>query len=437
MLIKGATVTSFEADAPGRRADILLHGSSIAAIAPSIDYAGATLIDARRMLAVPGFVDAHRHLWETSLRGTLPAATLADYLATVNGRWAPLFEPEDAYVGTLLGALGAIDAGVTTVFNWSHIASSPAHVEAVIQAMGDAQIRGVYGHGKGARPESRWPDDLREIHRRHFNSPDLLSLALATASPEFVGRDVARAHLRLARAEGAIVSMHAGLEGLGRRGEIGALAREGLLGPDVNLVHCNTLSPDEWKAVQDSGASATITPTAELLMGHGRPPISAARAAGVLPSIGVDVETSAPSDLWTQMRALYALQRGDALARIAAGDTTDSPMKPREMLRMGTVAGAAACRLGARVGALKVGREADILLLRTDDVATFPAAGDDDVLTVMGPRNVDTVFVAGKLLKRGGRLIDVDLARLRERAARSRERILNSGPASAVHSRGK
>ena len=429
ILLRGGEVLSLTTRAsPRPHADVLIEGDRIVAVEHGIGASDADVVDARRMIVMPGLVDAHRHLWETTLRAALPIGTLETYQTTINSTWAPRYEPEDAYLGTLLGALGALETGVTTVLNWSHISSSPAHVEAVIAAMREAGIRGVYAHGRGARPGSLWPRDLPTIHDRWFSSSDgLLTLGLATTSPEFAPLPTVREHLDLARRAGALISMHAGLRGIGRPGAIAELGRVGLLGPDVNLVHCNALSDEEWSIIAASGTSVTITPTVEQQMGFGISPIDVTRRHNIPFSLGVDVETSAPADLWTQVRSAYAQQHATTVVSQAGGEPGIMPMTPREALQAGTINGARACRLDARVGTIEVGKQADLVLLRKDRVETIGADGEAGALLAAHGGSVDSVLVAGRFRKRDGELLQPGLERLRERVAASRERLLSRG----------
>ena len=73
----------------------------------------------------------------------------------------------------------------------------------------------------------------------------------------------------------------------------------------------------------------------------------------------------------------------------------------------------------AKVGTLTPGKEADIVMLRTDLPNTLPfnnAYGA--IVTAMDTSNVDTVMIAGKVVKRAGKLVGVDLDRVRTRGGR-------------------
>jgi 5-methylthioadenosine/S-adenosylhomocysteine deaminase len=154
--------------------------------------------------------------------------------------------------------------------------------------------------------------------------------------------------------------------------------------------------------------------------------VQKALAHGIRPSLSVDVETSVPSDLFTQMRTILALQRNAIWTRGLAGEK-DLPvlLKTRDVLEFATVEGARANALERKVGSLTPGKEADIVVLRTDRLNVMPwnnAVGA--VVTSMGTGNVDTVLIAGKVMKRNGQMIGADYKRLARLADEARERVL-------------
>src|SRR5690606_7422496 len=137
ILIKGGTVlTLARAVGDFASADVLIENDRIVEVRPNLAADGAEVIDATGMIVMPGFVDTHRHIWEGLLRniGTdVPLEGRTSYITFVLHKLAPAFRPEDAYVGDLVSALGAIDAGITTLLDWSHIQGSPAHTDAAVQ----------------------------------------------------------------------------------------------------------------------------------------------------------------------------------------------------------------------------------------------------------------------------------------------------------------
>src|SRR5439155_19109104 len=174
-----------------------------------------------------------------------------------------------------------------------------------------------------------------------------------------------------------------------------------------------------------SGGTISIAGYVETLMGHGNPPIQKALDFGVRPSLSVDVETSVPNDMFTQMRTTLSLQKNEVWARRLAGDKNPPRfLTAREVLEFATVEGARANGLDRKIGTLTPGKDADIILLRTDRLNVMPmnnAVGA--VVTSMGPQNVDTVLIAGKIRKRNGQLIGIDFDRLARLGDEARDRV--------------
>jgi cytosine/adenosine deaminase-related metal-dependent hydrolase len=412
-------------------ADVRVVDGRIAEVGPNLQVGDAHVIDARSHIVMPGFVEAHRHLWEGVIRNELPTEDLNGYFMRVNKGFAGVYTPEDAYLGSLVSALGALDSGITTVFDWAHIQTTPDHTRAAIEALTESGLRTVFGFGMpGAEDRGhQWPQDLFRLRKDSaFADGGLLTLALATLSPEHVPYDMAKAHFALAREAGVIVSVHSGLQGMGTPDQIERFGREGLLGPDVNLVHCNTLSKAEWQIIGETGTSVSITPSSEMQMGQGVPPIQQALDAGVVAGLGADVETSVPGDMWTQMRVLYALQRSNIFeARFAGQQDVPELMTPLQMLQCATLGGAACCGLLDRVGSLTPGKQADIVLLRTDMLNIMPVNDmTSAILLNADARNIDTVLVAGRIVKQHGRMLGVDMPQLVRRLHASRDQVFKA-----------
>ena len=324
---------------------------------------------------------------------------------------------------------------MTTVLDWAQIQNSPEHTDASIMALRDSGIRGVFAFGTPTAMDQghRYPDDIVRLARDEFNSDDqLLTLALATDSPEHGPDEEIKYKWRKAREAGARITVHAGIEGFGAPDQIERFAREGMLGPDVTLVHCSTLSDTEWRLIADTGTTVSIAAQIELLMGHGSAPLQKALDVGLTPSLSVDVETSAPGDFFSHMRASMMEQRRDIFRRRHGGqEHVPALIGVRDVMRMATVAGAHANGLTAKVGSLEVGKKADIVLLRADSVNVFPVNDlVGAVVSGMDVSNVDTVFVAGKMVKQAGQLVGVDLPALYDQVQGARDRVFaNAGVA--------
>jgi 5-methylthioadenosine/S-adenosylhomocysteine deaminase len=419
--------------------DILVEGNRIAAVEPELSVE-AEEIDATGSIAIPGFVDTHRHTWETNARGLLPDCTLPEYVRFVKDNLGVRFRPEDVYLGNLMGALDALDAGITTMVDWSHISNSPDHADAAVQGLRDAGIRAMYAHG--TPPGNDWwrgsnlphPEDARRLRSQYFSTDDqLLTFALALRGPNSVTIETARADWMLARELGARITVHAGGRTTGKVSrEIDDLHAAGLLGDDTTYVHCNTCTGAQLDLIAATGGSVSVAPYVEMLMGHGYPPTGRLLEHGIRPTLSADVVTSAPGDMFSQMRTAYVAERVRG-----ASDDIDVPFEPeighRDVLSFATVDGAHACGLESRVGSLRPGKQADIVLLRTDRLNTAPVNSATAVIVVHADRsNVDLVMVAGRVVKREGVLTDWDVPALISRGEASRAYVLDAAAQDAA-----
>jgi len=426
-LIRGGTVLSLDPHIGDlTRGDVLVEGDRIVAVGPALPNGEVEVIDATDMIVMPGFVDSHRHIWEGLLRniGTdVPLEGRTSYISFVLHKLAPAFRPEDAYVGNLVSALGAIDAGITTLLDWSHIQGSPAHTDAVIQALNDSGLRAVFAYGFPwwGKWEERQPSWFVRAATEHFSTKDQkLTLALAAPGPEFTDFEVTRDHWKLARETDARITTHVGVGSYGQDGKVQEFGEGGLLGPDTTYIHCTTLNDTEIQMIVDTGGTVSLASPVEMMMGHGMPPIQKFLDRGLRPSLSVDVETNVPGDMFNQMRSVLGLQRAIASAQ----DKT--PVAAREVLEYATVEGARANGLDAKVGTLTPGKQADLIMLRTDRINVTPLNDPATaVVTGMDTGNVDTVLIAGRVMKRHGRLLHVDWPAVRRMAAESRDYVVD------------
>jgi cytosine/adenosine deaminase-related metal-dependent hydrolase/ribose/xylose/arabinose/galactoside ABC-type transport system permease subunit len=425
-LITGGIVLTMDPSSGSETAlDILIDGNSIIEIGPSLAGTDAEVIDAKGMIVMPGFVDTHRHIWEGLLRniGTdVPLEGRAGYISFVLHKLAPAFRPEDAYAGNMVSALGAIDAGVTTLLDWSHIQGSPAHTDAVIQALRDSGMRAVFAYGFPwwGKWEERQPSWFVRAATEHFSTNDqMITLSLAAAGPEFTDFEVARDHWKLARETGARLTTHVGVGSYGLDSKVQEMGTAGLLGPDTTYIHCTTLNDTEIQMIVDTGGTVSLAAPVEMMMGHGMPPIQKFLDRGLSPSLSVDVETNVPGDMFNQMRSVLSLQRTLAAAE------GKSPASASDVLRFATIEGAKANGLDGKTGTLTKGKQADIIMLRTDRLNVTPLNDPATaVVTGMDTGNVDTVIIAGRVMKRNGVLLHVDWPAVRRMAESSRDAVI-------------
>ncbi|MEU8241141.1 amidohydrolase family protein [Actinoplanes missouriensis] len=437
ILLTGATVVTMDAVLGILPAgDVLIEGNTIAAVGTGLDAGDAIVIDVSGAILTPGFVDTHRHAWEAQLRRLMPDVDdLAGYVTSTLMGYAPVYRPHDMYVGTRLAALTALDSGITTMLDFSHNSRTAAHSEHAIQALLDTGIRGVHASmgphfGDWDR---QWPADVARLRDRYAG--DLLTFRLATlATDEIAGPALAYGPglAEQARRLGVGVSVDAVFGEPSSRTILG-WQEQGLLGPDVTLIHATGLTADAWRAIGDTGTTIALAPTSDAQIGleTAIPAVDEALAAGVRPGLSIDVEVALASDMFTQMRALHAIQRMRAVNATYGTGTEPRRISTFDVLDFATLQGARTNGLGDVTGSLTPGKQADLLVIGAEDVNTMPL--NDAVGTVVlgaDARNVDTVFVAGTVRKWAGRLLDVDLPALRDEVAASRDHILGAKPAA-------
>ena len=417
-LIKGGVVLSFDrAVGDFDKADVLIEGRKIVAVRPDIQAAGATVINATGTIVVPGFIDTHHHFYQSALRNILPNGILSDYFRDISGAATAQYRVEDAYVGNYIGALRSIDAGVTCITDISQVSNTPEHSDAMIKALKDSNIRALYAYSRGSGTGARFPQDVERIAKQHFSSSDqLVTLAMGTA----INRDQWLA----ARSVGARIFTHivGGNPGVGP-GDLMKMADEGLMKEDNVYIHFTGATNEQMKRVKDSGGWLSLAVPIEMAMRHGMPPIQQALDAGIRPSLSSDVETTMSADMFTQMRATFTLQRALVNERALKGEK-DLPalLTAKDVIEFATLQGARANGLESRVGTLTPGKDADIVMLRADLTNTLPLnSAYGAIVTAMDTSNVDTVLIAGRVVKRGGRLVGVKLDEVRKRAAASRD----------------
>jgi cytosine/adenosine deaminase-related metal-dependent hydrolase len=416
--------------------DVLVEDDRIVAVRPDISGdsdVDAEVIDAEGCIVIPGFVDTHRHTWEAAIRGCAPDATLDDYFVEVLDTFAPVYRAEDVHASNVAGSLECLNAGITTLVDWSHINNTPEHPDAAVTALRETGIRAQYAYGSANLSLADYwfdskiavpPDDVRRVRETYFAADDgLLTMALATRGTGFCSDEVVTSEWGLARELGIPVTVHVAMGRLaGRFAMVKALEGLGLLGPDTTYIHCCHFSDEEWQLVKDTGGRISVAPQVEVQMGHGWPPLLKARRLGLRPSLSIDVVTTVPGDMFTQMRSAFGTDRG----RVHEEKYEPNEQVPkdvltaRQILEAATIDGAYVAGVEDRAGSLTPGKQADVVVIEARSLNMAPVI--DPVAAVVlsaDVSNVDTVLVAGEVKKRGGRLVaDVDKARADVEASR-------------------
>jgi 5-methylthioadenosine/S-adenosylhomocysteine deaminase len=409
-LIRDAHVLSMDpaiGDLP--RGDIHVRNGAIAAVGVDLAAPGAQVIDGRTMIALPGFIETHWHMWGAVARNMAGESEKTGYFPFSRVLGAQ-FTPQDNARGVRLALAEALSSGITTVHNWSHNLLSPAYADAELAVHREvgSRARFAYGYSRNTGPNETLPlDDVARVQRQYFGggSDGLLTLGIASRGPENNTIDICKKEWEAARKLGIGITTHAGTNP-GRADTIRRMADAGLLGPDVVVVHATNTAAGDFDLLGKSGTPVSLSPYTELRTGFGIPPVGEFIKAGAPISFSVDTTLlCGNADMFAIMKAIQNVENGRQQSEFA--------LPPRRVLEMATIGGAKALGIANRVGSLTPGKRADLLLVRTSDLNMAPLTEPVRMIVQSAqPANIDLVMVDGRILKRGSQLTTIDVAKV-------------------------
>ncbi|WP_377152728.1 amidohydrolase family protein [Roseateles sp. UC29_93] len=424
ILFKAGTVITMDPALPNLAVgDVLVRDGRIAAVGAALPAGDAEVINAAGCIVMPGLVDAHHHAWLGVMRRLMPDVDdLFAYIDVVAERLGAHVRPQDMFTSTMLTAAASLDAGITTIVDACHSARSPEHTDAALDALDASGIRALHMVGpamdKGAS-SAHLPGDLARLAARWNASGSRVKVGLF-GQLKLDWWEVARG-----------LDMRILTEFIGDLAQLGPeFAKPGVLGPHNLFNHCTRVPAATWRLFADAGVNITVNPRSDALFGFDDETFAYQVAVdhGLTPALGIDLDTAFGSDLFGEMHALFHQQRAAMRYRRFRGEAdVPAPIGVEEVLRAATVNGARAAGLEDRVGMLTPGKAADLIMVRTQGAAVFPVTNAiATIVQAVERADVDTVAVGGRLRKRGGRLVDVDLARLAADAAASRDFLLSA-----------
>ena len=443
-VIEGCAIATVD-DERREHADghIVCDGDRIVAVGagPAPDELDAGLrIDGRGMLATPGLVNCHHHLYQWATRGYAQQSTLFEWLVALYPVWQHIdAEVVDAAARAGLAALAR--SGCTTSTDHHYIFPSRAGDLLAVEVAAARAIglrfhpcRGAMdlGRSAGGLP----PDDVVEdrdailgasadaIDRFHDPGPGaMVRIALAPTSPFSVTGELMRETAELARSRGVRLHTHLAetddeeafcLERFGVR-PVEYVESLGWLGDDVWLAHCVHLDGAEAEKLGTTGTGVAHCPTSNGRLGAGIAPVPALLAAGAAVGLGVDGAASNEcGELVDELRAALVL------ARVAHGPAA---LTARDALEMATRHGARCLGREDELGHLSVGALADIALW---DLRELGHAGIADPVAALafGPtRPVHTLLVGGRPVVQDAELRTADTVTLAAGLARESARL--------------
>jgi cytosine/adenosine deaminase-related metal-dependent hydrolase len=443
IVIEGCAVATVDA-AGTEHADghVVIDGDRIVAVGegPAPDTPGARRIDGRGMLATPGLVNCHHHLYQWATRGLAQQATLFEWLVELYPVWAHVDdEIEWAAARAGLSALARSGCSTTTDHHYVFPAAAGDLLEVEVRAAESIGVRFHpcrgsmdLGRSDGGLP----PDEIVEnrdailaasedaVARFHDPSPGaMVRVALAPCSPFSVTSELMAETAQLARRLGVRLHTHLAetldeeefcRERFGVR-PVQYLEDLGWLGDDVWLAHCVHLSDDEIAQFGATGTGVAHCPSSNARLGAGIAPVAALTRAGAPVGLGVDGAASNESGALS-----VEVREALLVARIAGGPAA---MTAREALALATIDGARCLGREDEIGSLETGKVADVALWRLD---TLDHAGIEDPIAalVLGrPQPVDTLLVGGRPVVESGELRTADVGTVAAEIERESRRL--------------
>ncbi len=429
-LVSGGTVVTMDgAGTVVRDGAVAVRGSRIAAVGPAAELAarfpGARRLDASGRIVMPGLVNAHAHVPMTLFRGTADDLDLKGFLY---GRIFPLeakfVDEEFVRWGTRLACLELLRGGVTTFADMYYFE------DAVADEAARCGMRAVAGETLVDFPapdNKSWADAVAYTKRfvTRWRGHPLIVPAVAPHATYTVSREHLKEahalaatldvpmlmHLAEARSEVDLIRQRAG------QGPVEYAAALGILDGRVLAAHVIYPTPAEIAILAERKVGVAHCPQSNMKGAAGVAPVPALLAAGVAVGLGTDGAASNNDlSLWEEM------DTAAKLAKVTTGDPTVLPA--RTAVAMATRMGAAALGLEHEIGSLEAGKRADLILVRTDGLHQIPNHDPYSLLVYSTKAcDVDTVIVDGRLVMAAGRVLTVDEAAVRERAAAYGSRI--------------
>jgi cytosine/adenosine deaminase-related metal-dependent hydrolase len=406
--------------------DVHVRNGEIVAVGPGLPAPGAEVLAASDMIVMPGLIETHFHMWSAIGRNYVSEGY--EYFPA---KWATSahYQPEDFRASVLLGLVECLNAGITTVHNWSHNTRTPAHADAELSAHRDGLLRARYAYGHRDFLPVDEPlsfTDIDRVRDEWFGSGSpfegVVHLGVNLRGPDLGEMDVFHAEMGDVRDRGLPVAIHT-VQGGATAVSAPMLEERGYLGPDFLIAHFLAATQADREAMARTGTPLSYAVHSELRLGDAgdaRAALLRMLDADVTVSLSIDATSIAPVNLFEAMNVAWNLG-----IPWEGSDTGGLPAVTfRRCLELATINGARALGLESVTGSLTPGKRADILLVRTTDLNIAPVVDvESSVVRSATPANVDTVLVDGRILKRGGRLVAHDVEQIVRDATAASDRV--------------
>ncbi|WP_460775651.1 amidohydrolase family protein [Microbacterium sp. GXF7504] len=406
-------------------AGVAIDGDVIVAVGPASDLRAAHPDAVHRHLAdrvlMPGLINAHHH--SGLLRGTAEHLPVWEWLRLHIDPMHRVLLPEDAEAAAWLCYAEGLLSGTTTVVDmWRYMDGAARAAD----ALGNRVVTVNY---VGEHPDYDYFDTLDDNERMltAWAGHDRVMPWVGLEHPFYADDAGQRRAIALAQQYGTGLYTHCSeseldvqlfAERTGARPMV-ALERLGFFDtPRTMIAHAVWLDDDEIALMARRGVSVSHNPVSNMKLASGFAPVAELLAAGVAVGLGTDGEKENNNlDMFEEMKVaslMGKIRKMDAAA-----------MDSWQVLGMATTGGARAIGQEHRLGSLEVGKQADLVAVRTDTprmTPLFPAGGyaniHHNLVHAVRGSDVDLTMVAGRVLVDGGELVSADLGDIIERARR-------------------
>lgn len=404
---------------------LAIDGDMIAAVGKTEEllnkYDYDRVIDAKDKLVMPGFVNAHVHLFQTLYRGMGDDLLLADWLAKCIYPLSYYLDEDASRVGAELSALEMLRTGVTTYVDSHYITRDKRCYDGIAQGTLNTGIRGVIGRSTVNSTDTT-PEPFREsidvaqrecarvIEAYHNHPSGLLSVRVEPLNESSATPDMVRAMYEVSRQYNVGMSMHLSETVIRYRSTLDRFGKTpvaylndlGVLGRHILLAHCVWLNPQDIAILKSTGSNVAYNSVSNQYLADGIANIAGMDRAGVSIALGADGAASNNSlNMFQVLKSAVLLQRANTLDVFS--------LTAQRVLEMATIDGARAIGMEDKIGSLEAGKKADVLMLSLNDVTMTPRKSCiSNIVYSANTSAVDTVMVNGKILLEGGAFTSID-----------------------------
>jgi cytosine/adenosine deaminase-related metal-dependent hydrolase len=440
-LVTGGLVVTLD-DSLGdfENGSILIEDGVIKAVGRSEDITadGAEVIDATEGVVIPGMVDTHRHATLSLSRGISVDENAWPFLVNTYHPLVPSIGIEEVRTSTLVSALEALESGITTMNEPSEAFPSAEYVEAGLQSFKESGIRSLYSFGMHQSPygdapagKASWEARLQHAKKlfQEYGQDGLVRVGLHLSQPGTVPMTWLRDEINFAQDQGVFCCSHSAcIMGSDLSRDLDVRADMGCMLPGHLYIHCPSLTDHDMSLIAKTGGKIAFATDSNIQTGMGYPPLRNALAHGLKPSLSTDSAMTAPTDMLSTMRLQLQAQRGQDhhAVHLTRQPSFSMDFVTRDALVWGTRNGAEALGLGDKIGTLTPGKRADVVVITSKRRISPSVNPLGTAMLQSTPADVDLVMVDGKIMKRDGRLVGVDMNKIRARAREDSRRIMEN-----------